>query len=359
MVAANMMLNIFVYRFRKRDMKNNIYLICLLIFLMGCESDQDEADRFFVKGNIALEKSKNDEAIKMYNEAIAKNPELKEAYNNKGVALYREGKLDEAIQAYSLVLSSVDPNYLDASRNRLEALVEAKRFDQMGPDLVIMDKFYPDSAFVDMTRGLIAVHRQSFGLARKFFERAISKEPGNVDPIVNIANLLYLDSKFEWSNEMLDSAERIDPSEHSIYNTRSMILTAEGKYDEALLQVNKSLSMDQGNPFYLNNRGFTYIKMGELEKAKTDITLSIQKDFKNGWAYRNRGILFNLEKDYESAVRNFELAVKYNAGIKELHANYGDALFQVGRKEDACSQWSISIGMFENGARDSFNKYCQ
>jgi len=340
-------------------MRKNIYLVCILIFLMGCESEQDKADRFFIKGNIALAEGSNDEAIKMYDEAIAKNPELKEAYNNKGVALYRDGKLEEAIEVYSDVLLNVDANYIDASRNRLEAMLDANLFDKMGPDLIILDKFYPDSAFVDMTRGLIAVHRQSFGLARKFFERAISKEPDNADPLVNIANILYLDSKFEWSNEMLDSAEKIDPSVHSIYNTRSMILTAEGELEEALKQVNKALGIDEGNPYYLNNRGFTYIKMGELEKAKTDINVSIQKDFKNGWAYRNRGILFNLENDHESAVRNFELAVKYNPGIKELHANYGDALFEIGRKEDACSQWSISIDMFENNARESFQKYCK
>jgi tetratricopeptide (TPR) repeat protein len=354
-----MMLNIFVNRFRNSAMKKNIYLVCLLIFLIGCESAQDKADRFFLKGNVALGEGRNDEAIKMYDEAISKNPKLKEAYNNKGVALYREGKLEEAIEVYYDVLVNVDAYYIDAIRNRLDALVEANRFDDVARDIGILQEIYPDSAFVDMTKGLIAVKMQNYQLARRVFSRAYKKQPNNIEPLVNIANIFYLQTNFEWSSTMLDSAEKIDPSVHSIYNTRSMILTAEGKYDEALLQVNKALSMDSDNPYYLNNRGSTYIKMGELEKAKTDVNLSIQKDFYNGWAYRNKGILYNLENDYESAVRNFELAVKYNPGIQELHGNYGDALFQVGRKEDACSQWSISIEMFENDARESYDKYCK
>lgn len=340
-------------------MKNSIYLVSLLVFLAACESAQDKAGRFFLKGNIALEEGRNDEAIKMYDEAIAKNPKLKEAYNNKGVALFREGKLDEAIEVYYDVLINVDAYYIDAVRNRLEALVEANRFDDVSRDMGILQDFYPDSAFVDMTKGLIAVKMQNYQLARRVFSRAYKKEPDNIEPLVNIANIFYLDNNYDWSIVMLDSAENIDPSVHSIYNTRSMILTAKGKYEEALAQVNKALSMDPGNPYYLNNRGSTYIKMGEIEKAKTDINMSIQKDFYNGWAYRNRGILYNLDKDYESAVRNFELAVKYNPGIKELHGNYGDALFQIGRKEDACTQWSISIEMFENDARASFEKYCK
>jgi len=340
-------------------MKKSLILIFLVVLISACESAKDKADRFFLKGNVALNEGNNAEAIRMYNEAIKKNPKLKEAYNNKGISYYREGKLYEAIETYSYVLFNVDAYYLDAKRNRLNAYIDAGDFKAAGKDIDFFSDAYPDSSFLSNIKGIVMTKAKQFRMARIHFEEAYRKDSSSIQPLVNIANTYFYLSQNDLALQFLDSAERIDPSEPSIYNTRSMIAANRGNYDEAVDYANKAIQMDPNNAYFLNNRGYAYMKNGDLENAEKDINYSIQADHYNGWAYRNKGMLYNIKGDYPAAVRNFKLAIKYDSAIMELHGNYGNALFELDRKDEACVQWNISVDLFENDAREFLEKYCK
>ena len=63
---------------------------------------------------IALQKqNKLEEAIEAYNKAISIKPDHADAYNNMGIALKEQGKLEEAIEAYKKAIS-IKPDYADA-----------------------------------------------------------------------------------------------------------------------------------------------------------------------------------------------------------------------------------------------------
>jgi tetratricopeptide (TPR) repeat protein len=63
---------------------------------------------------VALGKSgKFDEAIKAYDKAIEINPQISETWNNKGIDLSLSGKSDEAIKAYDQAIE-INPNNSDA-----------------------------------------------------------------------------------------------------------------------------------------------------------------------------------------------------------------------------------------------------
>ncbi len=334
-------------------------LLCCLILLLGCGGASEEADRFFLRGNVALEEGRNEEAIRLYDEAIAKNPKLKDAYNNKGVAFYREGKFQEAIDVYTEVLSNVDADYIDAKRNRVNASMGVKNFEMALEDLAFLGEVYPDSSFVDMLRGLVQTELKDYLEANLSFSWAYKKDPTNVEPLANIANMFFYMGRNDVSRKYLDSAENLDPTLSSIYNTRSMIAAREGEYEEALTFANKAIELDPDIAYYYNNRGYAYLRTGQLDKAEADINISIKRDIYNAWAYRNKGIFYNMKEDYESAERNFKLAEKYEPALEHLYSNYGDALFKLDRLDEACNKWWISVDRFENESRENFAKYCQ
>ena len=72
-------------------------------------------------GLLAFDASKPDEALIAFDKAIELDPQLAEAWNNKGNALDVQGKHDEAIKAYDEALR-LDPNYVMAWTNKGVAL---------------------------------------------------------------------------------------------------------------------------------------------------------------------------------------------------------------------------------------------
>ena len=56
-------------------------------------------------------------ALEIFERVLASNPDIPEAWNNKGVALYGLGRIEEAGESYDRSLA-LDPENLDAMRNK-------------------------------------------------------------------------------------------------------------------------------------------------------------------------------------------------------------------------------------------------
>lgn len=69
------------------------------------------------KGMDKAKKMEFKEAAEIFDRLVAINAEIPEAWNNRGVALFRLGRIDEAIVSYNRSLA-LDPNNLDALRNK-------------------------------------------------------------------------------------------------------------------------------------------------------------------------------------------------------------------------------------------------
>lgn len=75
----------------------------------------DDASIKVLRGNIAYSRGKLDESVALYREAIAIAPELGNAYYKLGVCLYRMGRLDEALEAFTNILELKSQSHAMAS----------------------------------------------------------------------------------------------------------------------------------------------------------------------------------------------------------------------------------------------------
>ncbi|WP_305982959.1 tetratricopeptide repeat protein [Roseivirga thermotolerans] len=317
-------------------MKKVFQLIVLVSLLVACDSDQDKAGRFFIKGNEALNQGQYNEAVRYYTEAIALAPSMKEAYNNRGVAYYKDGRYAEAINDYSYALVQIDEHYADAIRNRANAYLADHRHSKAIEDLNRLQRIYPDSSFVYFTKGIALHEDKAYAEAIDAFEKALTMQPNDAEAMVNQANSFYMLQEFEQAEQLLNRAESIDASEPNIYNTRGLIAMEKKEYSNALNWFNIALKMDPGNAYYLNNRGYLYLQMNRISAAEEDLRRAIIGAPNNAWAYRNRGYYFHLNKRFEDAIRNFELAAKMDNEVPLLHFYWAQTLQSLNRGEEAC-----------------------
>jgi len=68
------------------------------------------------KGMDKVRRTQFEEAAEIFDRVIALNPDIAEAWNNRGVALFQLGRIGEAVESYNRSLA-LDPNNLDALRN--------------------------------------------------------------------------------------------------------------------------------------------------------------------------------------------------------------------------------------------------
>ena len=68
-------------------------------------------------------------ALEIFERVLAANPDIPEAWNNKGVALYGLGRIEEANESYDRCLA-LDPENLDAMRNKGFLLRNQKKLEE-------------------------------------------------------------------------------------------------------------------------------------------------------------------------------------------------------------------------------------
>ena len=63
------------------------------------------------RGMDQVRQRKFEQALETFDRIIAANPNIPEAWNNRGVALYSLGRLDEALEVYDIVLQKGGDGY--------------------------------------------------------------------------------------------------------------------------------------------------------------------------------------------------------------------------------------------------------
>jgi tetratricopeptide (TPR) repeat protein len=95
--------------------------IILVLILLGCSGqDKKDAADFFLKGNQALSQKNYAEALRLYDEAIAKNADFSDAYLNKGITLLKLGRTQDAYEILTEAIR-IDPSLVQANLVRSEA----------------------------------------------------------------------------------------------------------------------------------------------------------------------------------------------------------------------------------------------
>lgn len=323
--------------------KNILVLMGFTFLILACNSDSQKAQRFLLKGNKALNEGKYLEAIDFYSESLVLDNSYKEAFNNRGVANYKQGRYTEAINDYSQIIIQIDPAFLEAYRNRANAYLADGRYEKALEDVSYLESQLPDTAFVQFTKGLIFHEMKEFKASIEAFEQAAALNPTNAEPLVNQANGYFMLKQLDSAKMILQQAERMDSEEANIYNTYGLIAMEEKDFDLAQAYFDQALNLDRENAFFYNNRGFLFLLTNELTLARKDIRRAIIGAPENPWGYRNRAILFYKEDKLSDALRNFELAAKMDNKIPLLHYYWALALQANGELEQACETIKLEI----------------
>jgi len=112
-----------------------------------------------------------DKAKKYWDKAIAANPRLAEAYNNRGLAFYNLKQHQQAIEDFSQAIR-INPKYAEAYNNRGNAYYALDQYQQAEADFNQSLQFRPKYARAHLNRGLAFFQMQKVTESCSDFKRA-------------------------------------------------------------------------------------------------------------------------------------------------------------------------------------------
>ena len=139
---------------------------------VALNSEKFAAVNEFAKGNEFSFRKDYEQALASYDRAISLNPQLAEAYNNRGVIRYELEQFSAAIEDYTQAIK-LKSNYVDALNNRGNACAAVGQLQNAERDFRAALKLNDNSAVAHNNLGNVHLSRKNFDEAVKEYTRAI------------------------------------------------------------------------------------------------------------------------------------------------------------------------------------------
>ena len=235
----------------------------------------DSITLYSLIGAANQKQGKLDEAIEAYKKVLSIKPDYAEAHNNMGVALQDLHKLGEAMEAFNKALA-IKPDYASAHNNmgnvlqkqgKLEAAIKAyKKAFSLKPD-------YPEAHY---NMGVVLKEQNKLEEAIEAYNNAIFIKPDYDEAYLNIGNALHGQGKLEEAIEAYNKAISINPGNASAYNNMGIVLQEQGKLKEAIEAYKKAITIKPDHAEVLVNLLYLQNQISDAEL----ITIEFEKKLK-------------------------------------------------------------------------------
>lgn len=119
-------------------------------------------------------------------------------------------------------------------------------------------------------------------------------------------------------------------------------LVDKGKYSNAIAAIDKQLDGQQSAELY-HLRGFSLSQLGQAQEALDDLNKSISLNPAYSLAYLDRGFTHFLLGNSQRAIDDFTVAIQLDLNFAEAYLNRGTVKFESGDAQGACDDWQMAL----------------
>ena len=166
----------------------------------------------FSKGNDFSFRKNYTQALEAYDAAIRLDPQLAEAYNNRGIVRYELGQFSAAIEDYSTAIR-LKSNYADALNNRGNAYAALEQFQSAENDFRAALRLNDRSAAAHNNLGSLFVFKKMFDAAVDECSRAIQLNPNFAEAYYNRAVAYYGQGNYSGALSDVKKSLQLNPND--------------------------------------------------------------------------------------------------------------------------------------------------
>jgi len=178
------------------------------------------AEEYLARAQKLRRQRRWEESISKYRDMMSADPDVSiEAYNEMGIILVQQDKLERAIKAFKGALE-----YNDAAKEKQSV---SDIYYNIGVALRRLDKNDEAAEYMD--------------LAIRGYREDLVKRPASVKTIARLGNALAEVGNFSEATEYFQKAVNVDPTSIENHSTLAQALVMQGRHDEAIEALKKAV----------------------------------------------------------------------------------------------------------------------
>ncbi|MBC6471944.1 MAG: tetratricopeptide repeat protein [Hormoscilla sp. GM102CHS1] len=309
------------------------------------KQEPNHADALHLLGDIAYGQGQYEVAIRLYEQSLAsKSKNGHKLHNNIGLALEKQGKIDEAIAHYRQALS-INPKHVSSHSNLGKALyLQGKISEALACWQRVLD-MRPDDPKAHNNLGTAMVRQLEYDRAIRHFQQAIACKQNYAEAYKNLGIVKEKQEKYSEAIAYYQQAITLDPNRADIHNNIGLALGRQEKLSEAIAHLRRGVSLNPKEAEYNYNLAVVLQKQEKLPEAigYYQQAIGLKPDY--GQAYNNLGTVLQGQGRLTEAISYYQQAIKLEPDSAEAHNNLGTAYQDQGNITEAIASYREAIGL--------------
>lgn len=252
------------------------------------------------RGLAAHQANRFDEAARLYEAALAREPDHRVATLHLGLVRYQQGQCA-------------------AAESLLRPLVTA----------------HPEFAEAWGALALALKGQEKLDAATDAFTCALLLNPNSPDVHNNFGNLLTAQKQFDLALDHYRTAIRLQPSRADSYQNLGNALGDLERHEEAIENFRRALALRPGYVGALLGLGKAYRVLDRLDEAQAAFSEALEHDATSAEAWSNLGVIWREKGRFDEALHCYDEALRLKPDYGDGWGNRAVALHQAGRLDEA------------------------
>lgn len=281
-----------------------IWMLCVCVLLMSCDSRHDRANNYVVSAKALYKKGDLESAKIQFNNALSSEPDRVDALYGLAIIIAEEKKWPQYYNFLQRIIE-LDPQHTDALL-RLSTLHIAS--GQIDEAIYLSDRLTliaEDDARTWVLMATISVQLNNTDSAKKHVNTALSLSPNDTEALLLMSNIYMAEGEYKKALETLNIGIRTDTKNSFFYAVKIRALNEMRFFDETIDVFKDLIKLDPKNPAIYHVLSKHYVKLGDVDLARATLV-----DFAN--KYPSNSSVLNVASFYEThnTYKETELLIK-------------------------------------------------
>jgi tetratricopeptide (TPR) repeat protein len=309
---------------------------CAALLIAGCGNST--ADQHYKNGVKSLENEDFDTAAAEFNQVIAGEERLPEAYRALGIAYLEKESYPESIAAFSRSLNNLDESDEKFEKDVMYYLAQARlAYGETDKAIAVYTDILKkgEDAQAFFLRGRTYINNSDYENAKKDFTRAL-KDCTDYNFYINIYQIYADKNKTVDGSEYLNMALEMEPQTGEDYYHRGRIYEYQKDLASAKDSLIESLQMGYEDAMLLLGR--VYLEMEDSASARSMYQEYLSEGTSGAKAYNGLALCDIYEGSYDDALANIQKGLAENDSQENQGLLYNEIVAYEYKKDFATAK---------------------